>query len=407
MKKLSVLVLVLAMLVCAFTACGGEVEQEVSTLNTAIKYVQAMYKEDDGLATPEDYTLVGVVNIDGTVFDVNWTSDKEEVKIVRAEDGKTVTVDVNEESPAEVAYTLTATIKDAEGKEVTCSFKHSVPEFKILSIPEVIALEDGTPVVLKGTVTAIDTAWSDQYKNISVYVEDEEGNKLLLYRLSTNVVVGDVITVKGTVGSYNGAKQIAQGATAEITDHIEIEVAYPEVTLAEAIASEDGTNVTVAGVVVSIDTEWSDQYGNISVTITDGKDNLYLYRLGTKVELGDVITVQGAVGSYKGTKQMAQGATAEIAGNHAEMTAAEATAAEDGTLVKVTGSVTSIDTEWSDQYNNITVTITDADGNTLYLYRLGTKVEVGDMITVYGKVGSYKGAKQIAAGAFALIADEK
>ena len=86
-----------------------------------------------------------------------------------------------------------------------------------------------------------------------------------------------------------------------------------------------------------------------------------------------------------------------------EMTIPEANAAADGTAVIVTGTVKEINTPWSDQYNNITVTIVDAEGNTLYIYRLATKVNMGDVITVTGDMDTYKESRQIAAGATAEI----
>ncbi len=404
MKKLSVLILALAMIICVFAACD-KVEEKTS-LDLAKDYVYTMYKEDDGTATMEDFNLVGVVNIDGVVYDVTWTTDAETVVVTRSDDGKTVTINVDEKSPVEVKYTLTATMKDAEGNTVSCSFKHTVPQYVEYTVGEVLGFDVSAAVVMSGTVTAIDTEWSEQYGNISVYVEDAEGNKILCYRLGTKVKVGDVITVKGEVGAYNGAKQIAQGATAEITDHVEIVVEYPEKTLAEAIESADGTQVCITGIVKAIAEKdaWSDKYGNMSVTITDGKNTLYVYRMKTKVELNDVITIKGNVGSYNDAKQIAAGSTAEIIGTHNAATIPEILAADDGTRVIVSGTVKSIDTEWSDKYGNISVTIEDAEGNTLYLYRLATNVAVGDSITVYGTVGSYNGAKQIAAGAFADIA---
>ena len=84
------------------------------------------------------------------------------------------------------------------------------------------------------------------------------------------------------------------------------------VTTAEAVALPDGTVVTVTGAVIRIDTAWSDSYGNITVTIGDAAGTLYVYRLATKVEVGQVITVVGKVGSYKDAKQIAAGATATI-----------------------------------------------------------------------------------------------
>jgi hypothetical protein len=66
-----------------------------------------------------------------------------------------------------------------------------------------------------GIVSEIKTAYSEQFKNISVNITDGT-NTVYCYRLAANVVVGDVIVVTGKVGSYEGAKQIAAGATAVI-----------------------------------------------------------------------------------------------------------------------------------------------------------------------------------------------
>ena len=88
------------------------------------------------------------------------------------------------------------------------------------------------------------------------------------------------------------------------------------VNTAEAVALPDGTKVTVTGAVLRIDTAWSDQYGNITVTIGDAAGTLYVYRLATNVEVGQVITISGEVGSYKGAKQIAAGATATIDETH-------------------------------------------------------------------------------------------
>ena len=281
-----------------------------------------------------------------------------------------------------------------------------------MTIPEANAAADGTAVIVTGTVKEINTAWSDQYNNITVTIVDDEGNTLYIYRLATKVNVGDKIKITGKVGSYNGSKQIAAGATAEV-----LAAAPSEMTIPEVLASEDGTAVIVRGTVKEINTPWSDQYGNITVTIEDAEGNtLYVYRMKTDVKVGDVITITGKVGSYNGSKQIAAGATAVIEStgddsgddtpvenDPVEMTIPEANAAADGTAVIVTGTVKEINTPWSDQYNNITVTIVDAEGNTLYIYRLATKVNKGDVITVTGDMATYKESRQIAAGATAVV----
>ncbi len=181
------------------------------------------------------------------------------------------------------------------------------------SIPDALKAADGTKLAVKGTVKTEDGAWSDTYGNMSVTIVDDAGNELYIYRLATKVTVGDVIIVTGEMATYNNNRQIAQGATAEIKGHVDIKVDYKEMTIPQVLAAADGELVQVKGTVKSIDTAWSDDYKNISVTIVDEAGNtLYLYRLSTKVEVGNVIVVKGKVGSYNGAKQIAQGATAEI-----------------------------------------------------------------------------------------------
>ena len=85
-----------------------------------------------------------------------------------------------------------------------------------MTIPEANAAADDTKVIVTGTVMEINSAWSEQYKNINVTIYDADGNKLYLYRLSTKVNLGDVITVTGEMDTYGGSRQIAAGATAEI-----------------------------------------------------------------------------------------------------------------------------------------------------------------------------------------------
>ena len=85
-----------------------------------------------------------------------------------------------------------------------------------MSFAEAKAAEDGTLVIVTGTVKSIDTPWDSGYGNMSVTIEDEEGNTLYVYRLKTLVAVGDKIVINGKVASHNGEKQIGQGGTAEI-----------------------------------------------------------------------------------------------------------------------------------------------------------------------------------------------
>lgn len=89
-----------------------------------------------------------------------------------------------------------------------------------------------------------------------------------------------------------------------------------EVTIAEALKAADGTQVIIAAKVKSVDTEWSTQYNNMSVTLEDATGTLYVFRLATKVALLDEVIVTGTMATYYESRQIAQGATAEIVKVH-------------------------------------------------------------------------------------------
>ena len=141
--------------------------------------------------------------------------------------------------------------------------------------------------------------------------------------LETKPVVGDEVTVYGILGVFansNTGAKTPQMKNGWIVNHVpgttepEPEEPTPdtpttgEVTISQALAAEDGTKVIVTGYVKLVNTPWDDYYGNMSVTIVDEELNeLYLYRLSTKVVKGDKITVTGEMATYNNNRQVAQG----------------------------------------------------------------------------------------------------
>ena len=183
-----------------------------------------------------------------------------------------------------------------------------------MSLTEALAAADGKKVSVSGTVS-VAGSWNANFSNMNATIVDADGNELYLYRLSTEVKLGDIITVSGVMATYNGNRQMAQGATAVITGHDSSYDVVNEYTIPEALELPDNTNIIVIGTVVEINGEWSDNYGNMNVTIADEEGNtLYVYRLATKVALNDIIKIKGAMGTYKEARQVAEGATAEIIG---------------------------------------------------------------------------------------------
>lgn len=242
----------------------------------------------------------------GSAFEFPTVDAADNVTVTWALDPATMLVDGKLVITADGTAKLVATVECGAIKEVVELTINVAKELKTVTIAEAVLLADGADVVVEGIVTAINGEWNDQYGNMNVTITDKTGS-LYCYRLATKVVLGQTIKVTGKVGSYNGAKQVAAGATAEV-----IAEAGKEATLAEAVALEDGTRVIVKGSVKTIDTEWSDQYKNITVTIEDETGTLYCYRLSTNVQVGDQLVVFGEIGSYKGAKQLAQGGIAVI-----------------------------------------------------------------------------------------------
>lgn len=353
MKKLLASALIATMCMGSLAACGSEsaaapttaptaapttaptqtpVEDTKSDLVNAKNYLFTMYR-GQAEATPADYTVVGVVNIGGTLFPVEWTVDNEAVKIVPG-DNKMVTIDIDDKNPEEVTYVLTATLKDDKGNAESCSFTHRVPAAIILDaamsyediVDAAYALEDGISMEetlrLYGTITKIDTEYNPDYKNITVTitVAGREDKPIMCYRLkgegAENLAVGDAITVEGIFKNYKGTIEYDAGCVlvgyGEHKDYTGL--------LNAAYSLEDGLAMqepcTMSGVIHKIDTEYNPDYKNITVSITvNGVEDkpIMCYRLkGEGAEglaIGDYITVTGTIKNYKGTIEFDAGCT--------------------------------------------------------------------------------------------------
>ena len=192
------------------------------------------------------------------------------------------------------------------------------------------------PSTLTGVITEIETAYSSQYQNVSVViaVAGAENKPILCHRLKGEGVdqigVGDTITVSGTLMNYdNGAGGIIEfgaGCTLDSWEDTADNEAIPTdpvaiLTAAYALAKDEKLpyEATLTGTITKINTEYSTQYQNITVTISvAGAENMPImcYRLkGTGAEdlaVGDVITVTGLIKNYNGTIEFDAGCTFTI-----------------------------------------------------------------------------------------------
>ncbi len=393
-------------------------------LGNARSYLRMMYKNSPE-TTMADYDVVAAVVIDGVAYPITWTADSETVKFI-AKEGM-VTVDVDEKNPEEVAYVLTGTITSpVSGETAVVTFNHKVPAAMILdglSYEEIVAaaytLEDGLameePQRLYGTIIKIPTPYSEQYGNITVDIQigDLADQPIQCYRLTGEGVatlqVGDKITVEGILKNYKGTIEFDKGCVLVGMGEIISQQGY----LDAAYALEDGAAMTaptaLEGEIVKIDTPWSPDYKNITVTIVcDGKTEqpIMCYRLkgegAETLAVGDKIAVWGTIKNYKGTIEFDAGCQLIPYGSAAQVrTLLNAYTLEDGLSMDkaatLTGVIHNIDTVWSPDYKNITVSITVAGlaDYPVMCYRLSGEgaetLAVGDTITVTGMIKNYKG----------------
>ncbi len=388
--------------------------------------------------TPEDYIIPASINIDGKPVAISWTVEytgdvSEGVELVT--EGNIVTVDVNEESPDEVNYILKGTISaDGETKEV--SFVHLVPaaDSGDLSTAEIMArlfaLEAGQSLkgtyVLRGEIVSIPSAYSAEYKNITVNlkVTDEE-HIVQCYRLAggEELKEGDVITVMGALKRYNDTFEFDAGAT--YSKELSVEEMKQQLVIEELYSLEAGQSLkgtyVLRGEIVSIPSAYSTEYKNITVNllVTDEDHIVQCYRLagGEELQVGDVITVMGNLKRYNDTFEFDAGATYSK-----EMTLEQAKDAlvveqlyelEAGQSLKglftLTGKIVSIPSAYSAEYKNITVNllVTDEE-HIVQCYRLagGEELKEGDVITVTGNLKRYNDTFEFDAGATYVKVEE-
>ena len=185
-----------------------------------------------------------------------------------------------------------------------------------------------------------------------------------------------------------------------------------DVSVAEFLAAPVGSVIyRVTGVITNVA---NPTYGNVN--IKDFSGEAYVYGIGAKgdfeklgLKLGDIVTLLGNRGEYKGSAQMT-GGQLESSTPVTEADIPTILSAEDGAYFRVSGTVKEIK---NDVYGNIYIT----DGtNDLYVYgcypgvgasgdaRKGVVaaegIEVGDILTVFGPKSTYNGSPQINGGFF-------
>ena len=263
MKKAFLYSIVAVLCLLAVVGCSTSGKStEPTGLSKAKSYLYAMYK-DKAVATASDYTVVDTVMINGVSYSVEWSSDVDTSAVSFIPGDKhMVTVDVNEKTPVDVAYTLTATLSDSEGNTETVSFPHSIPAFKESSWAEYKAAADDSTLVVKGVVTGIMSKTKGNSSNC-LYIQDGDGGYYVYAMaadpIESGIEVGMTVRVTGAKDTYSGTLEIAN-ATVEILDSGKTAYAPADWTLKyeaatslkdEALTKEQALLVTIKGVEVT------------------------------------------------------------------------------------------------------------------------------------------------------------
>ena len=202
---------------------------------------------------------------------------------------------------------------------------------------------------------------------------------------------------------------------------IKLDILTEEEIVAIAYTLEDQAKLpaptALHGVITSIPSPYSEQYGNITVNIQVGEladKPIQAYRLKGEgvadLKVGDEIAIAGVIKNYKSTIEFDSGCVLipveEVQSARVAMYAwgtleAGAAMTRESTM---TGVITEIPSAYSEQYGNITVNIVAAGltDYTVQCYRLkgegAAELKIGDVITVTGTIKNYKGTIEFDSG---------
>ena len=267
---------------------------------------------------------------------------------------------------------------------------------------EVIEGPESKNYRVTGTVASIvNTTYGNWYlrdETGEIYIYgtlDAKGNTKNF--LSLGLEVGDIVTVEGPKTVYNGTVELVDVTVVKIQKSLVKVEGYDPL---DATIPVEGGNVAVTlscktnnGVSVEIPEEEKDWLGIVSVV--GGAEPVVTFHANANTGGDRSATVVFKTTDDSGKEYTAE-ATVYQTGSIIECTVADFLAAEIGeTQYRMTGVVTGIYRETQGFY------IRDYSGETL-VYRpagfTGIEVKEGDVVTVVGKRGDYKGSPQMVEG---------
>ena len=294
---------------------------------------------------------------------------------------------------------------ECAGKTQTINVIQGLATVSVATCADIIAGPESKTYRVTGTV---DRILNTTYGNW--YIVDETG-EVYIYGtldakgqtknfLSLGLEVGDIVTVEGPKTVYNGTVELVDVTVINIQKSlVKVEGYDPE----DATIPLEGGNVTISlscktnnGISVEIPDEAKDWLGIVSVV--GGAEPVVTFHAAPNSGGDRNATVVFKTTDDKGKEYTAQ-ATIYQKGAIVAATVAEFLEAEVGdTQFRMTGVIQSLYL-YKDAVQGFY--IRDWSGETL-VYKpegfTGTEVKVGDVVTVVGKRGEYKGTAQMVSG---------
>ena len=275
--KLSALLVLSTALI--LTSCGGKAEE---ALNEAKEYYYQTIKDDS--TSLQSYELNSKLVVAGVTYTVEWelnvtsgSADVVKLGAVNAQGKYPVIIDFDKATQSETKYTISCTIKDADGNETSFELDRTVPKFTFVDHATYVKEckeNDGDIISIKAYVIgAIGKESSSSFG--SLYLQDAQGNGYYAYAPSLSLPkktrealneafpIGAEVIVTGSATLYSGQYEFNKGCSAVTTGN----------TAESAGVSLTYTNATAdfAAAETPKDAAKLDKYQNARVTLEDCK----------------------------------------------------------------------------------------------------------------------------------------
>lgn len=416
----------------AATFYFGTSESYDEGVDLYVEYVDAdkfnLYFEADGAKTyvgvqeawnsKNSYWTVNVLMDDEPVSQFTWNADlgtivstiparseaDKENKDAAQSTTKTVYLGNYDTKDTFSASTLDKAATSNVGGLVTMVDKDNIPDsVKAAELKDKLSIatkhtldKEVTLPVTDETYTNATIAWSSDSTAVVI-----NGDKMTITVPATATTVNVTATV--TLGDATATKTFAvvlgpkTEAVADKTDAAAVVAAAYNLAAGETLP---GDNYTLTGEITKVNTAWSADYKNITVTIKVNDKSFECYRLksgaadASTLKVGDTITVTGKIKNYNGKVEFDSGcvldAVSGTQGGGSTTTPTYSTPAEILTALYGLASGESLSGEFTltgkiielDDYKNPTIVVEGFEDKPVYCFKLKVTNAVNDVITV-------------------------